>query len=71
MIVMPCHVSGLRTRVCDLGGAECSHRRFVIPVIGEILIFSELTWVLDAGYGFPWFTMWCGVLRPLGLPTDL
>jgi hypothetical protein len=71
MIVMPCHVSGLRTRVCDLGGAECSHRRCVIPVIGEILIFSELTWVLDAGYGFPWFTMWCGVLRPLGLPTDL
>jgi hypothetical protein len=66
MTVMPCRVSGLRTGVCDLGRAECSHRRCVIPVIGEILIFSELTWVLNAGYGFPWFTTWCGGFKAVG-----
>ena len=64
--IVPCHVGGLCTRVCDLGEAERSHRCCAVPTFGKILIFPDLAWVSDIGYDSPQFATRRGGFKAVG-----
>ena len=66
MTVVPCRISGLCTGVCDLGGAQHSHRHCVVPAFGKFFIFPDLARVSDVGYDSPRFTTWRGGFKAIG-----